>query len=254
MFSSQPPEIQSVFFKHKLTGDNIRQLVEGRLLFAHQGGAVNAVAEHFEGHERFGVVVLPTGSGKTGVGVLTCYRMGCKRVLFVSPDKDLRDQAHDDFCGVKNRQDAFVCKRGIWDGDVNTYLPEVDGTCVKSAKHLLDVLAPGGRFSPKTELVVANVHKFGTTSNARLPNVNPDDETGEVEIDYFARDSFDLVIVDEAHHIPAQTWMTILDYFQEAKVLFLTATPSDGLLDRFRTSLVWESTRAEMVEAGVIRD
>ena len=46
----------------------------------------------------------------------------------------------------------------------------------------------------------------------------------------FARDHFDLVIIDEAHHAMAAGYRAILDHFAEAKVLGVTATPdrADG--------------------------
>ncbi len=37
-------------------------------------------------------------------------------------------------------------------------------------------------------------------------------------------DLLDLVVVDEAHHAPAATWMAILDYF-DARAMLLTSTP-----------------------------
>ena len=37
--------------------------------------------------------------------------------------------------------------------------------------------------------------------------------------------AFDFIIIDEAHHAPAQTYMTILDFFTNAKLLGVTATP-----------------------------
>jgi superfamily II DNA or RNA helicase len=55
----------------------------------------------------------------------------------------------------------------------------------------------------------------------------------------FARDHFDLVIVDEAHHALAPGYRTILDHFDTAKILGVTATPlrADGaaLGDVFET-------------------
>lgn len=46
----------------------------------------------------------------------------------------------------------------------------------------------------------------------------------------FARDHFDLIIVDEAHHAMAPGYRAILDHFDSAKVLGVTATPlrADG--------------------------
>ncbi len=38
------------------------------------------------------------------------------------------------------------------------------------------------------------------------------------------RDFFDLVVVDEAHHTPAETWRSLLEHF-DARALLLTATP-----------------------------
>jgi len=38
-------------------------------------------------------------------------------------------------------------------------------------------------------------------------------------------DSFSLIVVDEAHHAPATTYRTVLDYFAAARVLGVTATP-----------------------------
>ena len=37
---------------------------------------------------------------------------------------------------------------------------------------------------------------------------------------------FSMVIVDEAHHVPAPQWREIIDKFQKhAKIVFFTATP-----------------------------
>ena len=42
----------------------------------------------------------------------------------------------------------------------------------------------------------------------------------------FSDQLFDTVIVDEAHHYPAETWKKIIDHFKQRKKVFLTATPS----------------------------
>lgn len=44
----------------------------------------------------------------------------------------------------------------------------------------------------------------------------------------FARDAFDLVIVDECHHAAADSYRTVLDYFAGAARLGVTATPDRG--------------------------
>lgn len=42
------------------------------------------------------------------------------------------------------------------------------------------------------------------------------------------RDSFRTIVVDEAHHAPARTYRAILEWFGDAKILGLTATPDRG--------------------------
>lgn len=55
----------------------------------------------------------------------------------------------------------------------------------------------------------------------------------------FAPDSFGLVIVDEAHHSTSASYRTILDYFAQAKILGVTATPDRS--DRAGLGAVFES-------------
>lgn len=47
-------------------------------------------------------------------------------------------------------------------------------------------------------------------------------------LDRFARDHFDLIVVDEGHHTPAKTYQQILSHFSDAKVVGVTATPDRG--------------------------
>lgn len=44
-------------------------------------------------------------------------------------------------------------------------------------------------------------------------------------LERFKSGDFGLVIVDEAHHAPAETYQRVIDHFAEAKVLGMTATP-----------------------------
>jgi superfamily II DNA or RNA helicase len=61
---------------------------------------------------------------------------------------------------------------------------------------------------------VSNVHQLST---------NP-----EKWLKQFPRDFFDMIIVDEAHHSPAESWQKVHDHFKDAKVINMTATPFRG--------------------------
>ncbi len=44
-------------------------------------------------------------------------------------------------------------------------------------------------------------------------------------INNFKKDSFDIIIVDEAHHVPADTYRSVVEYFKPKLLIGLTATP-----------------------------
>ena len=44
----------------------------------------------------------------------------------------------------------------------------------------------------------------------------------------FKRDYFDTIVIDEAHHCISDSYQKVLGYFQNAKVLGVTATPDRG--------------------------
>ncbi len=48
---------------------------------------------------------------------------------------------------------------------------------------------------------------------------------GEGRLQKFKHEDFGLVIIDEAHHGVSKTWQKVIDYFPNAKILCLTATP-----------------------------
>ena len=50
----------------------------------------------------------------------------------------------------------------------------------------------------------------------------------ESRLKKFKPDYFDTIIVDEAHHSLADSYQVILDYFEDANVLGVTATPDRG--------------------------
>ena len=47
-------------------------------------------------------------------------------------------------------------------------------------------------------------------------------------LDRFKKDYFDVIIIDEAHHCLSDSYQRVLAYFDQAKVLGVTATPDRG--------------------------
>ena len=72
-------------------------------------------------------------------------------------------------------------------------------------------------------------------------------------LERFAPEHFATVIVDEAHRTPADSYLRILEYFGEAKVLGVTATPDRGdkrSLSRYYEDIAFEISLTDLIKAG----
>ncbi|ORA76765.1 helicase [Mycolicibacter kumamotonensis] len=160
-----------------------------------QRGALGSLLGHWAVHRgEPALVAVPTGSGKTAIALAAPYIVGANRTLVVVPSTQLRDQTVSAF----ERQDVLR-QIGALGGEGNPNVLEVKGRLTS------------WRECEGADVVVA------------LPqSISPDhyDEDSKPPVDLF-----DLVIVDEAHHAPAPTWRAILDHFDGARKVLLTATP-----------------------------
>lgn len=162
-----------------------------------QVGALHAVASHFTIHERPAVVVMPTGSGKTAVLMMTPYLLEAERVLVVTPSRLVRGQI------TKQWEELGLLKAlGALPEDVES-----------PAVH--EVTCRVGTAREWASLAEADV-VVGTPSS-----VSPAIEGVEAP----PPDLFDLLLVDEAHHSPARTWNALMQSFPKARRVLFTATP-----------------------------
>jgi superfamily II DNA or RNA helicase len=165
-----------------------------------QRGALGALLGHWAVHrDKPALIAVPTGSGKTAIALAAPYIVASNRTLVVVPSTQLRDQTVSAF----ETQDVLR-RIGALAGAANPKVLEVRG-------RLASWLECGD-----ADVVVA------------LPqSISPEHYDEGLKP---PADLFDLVIVDEAHHAPAPTWKAILDHFEGARKVLLTATPrrSDG--------------------------
>lgn len=251
------PKHFSVFNKQggRLFG-SLKKLVEEGRIYQHQAKAVQAIKKDlFENqcqpqagnadYSKVSLVVLPTGTGKTGVGVLAAYACSAERVLVVTPSMAISKQQLTQFMPVNDtnfnplQNKPFLLERGVFTADRSQYDHWVPiSKCVLKASELQSIL------EERCELVISNAHKFGDGSGRG------------VDIKEFPRNHFSLVIVDEAHHFPAKTWKNIVDHFQEGElILFLTATPfnkGDPILPSKKPC--YELLHEDAVSQGIIRE
>lgn len=77
----------------------------------------------------------------------------------------------------------------------------------------------------------------------------------EKRLSQFPKDHFETVIVDEAHHVLAQSYQNVLNHFDSAKVLGVTATPDRGDmqdLSGYFESLAYEYSLRDAVLQGYL--
>eukprot|EP00037_Helgoeca_nana_P010034 m.88171 g.88171 ORF g.88171 m.88171 type:complete len:848 (+) comp19970_c0_seq2:1214-3757(+) len=220
---TQPPKIRITFlsaaqkfhssaFLRQRRGD-LKLHIEGYKLRIPQEEALAKIrAQVFEGpHSEFWVC-MPTGCGKTVVLALAPFMLNIDRVLVITPGTQIRDQVHDELRKLYNAKHAIGAS-----GQLNIQVDKYDPKC-----------------AVKSDVIVANVQALikKRTTKRELACVQPIMETWIP----------DLVIVDEGHHKPAESWELVWAEAKRknpnVKLLSLTATPQRG--DGVRYGLVSE--------------
>lgn len=79
--------------------------------------------------------------------------------------------------------------------------------------------------------------------------------TREKRQQQYNRDHFDTIIVDEAHHVLSDSYLSVLDYFKTAQVLGVTAGPDRGdkkNLGRYFDDLAYEYSLRQAIDDGYL--
>lgn len=210
-----PPPARERTFDH--WGKYVRFMSQGRLL-DHQIEALEALQDWFmKTPDEIALTAMPTGSGKTGVICCLPYFLGAsenflfrKPVLVIAPNLEIASQLEGQTLPSKNNPDAnFLCSRILKSADlsenaITDALP--NGVKIEETKEL----STNPKYLTQKDVIIANAQKF---LRGKWETALPDD-------------LFQMVIVDEAHHFPAPTWLRIIDKFKNhALVAFFTATP-----------------------------
>jgi superfamily II DNA or RNA helicase len=77
----------------------------------------------------------------------------------------------------------------------------------------------------------------------------------ENRLSKFARDHYDVIIVDEAHHALSDSYQRVLGHFEDAKVLGVTATPDRGdlkNLGQYFETLAFEYSLPQAIRDGFL--
>ena len=155
--------------------------------------------EFFRAGKNKAILQIPVGCGKTGLASLLPFGIAKGRVLVIAPNIVIKDGLYEAM-DITNRPKCFWRKAKVLsDADMSTG----PLACTLDSGNLT--------VANRCHLVITNVQQLATNVDKWLTQ--------------FSHDYFDMVIVDEAHHSAAESWQKVLDWFPEAKIVHLTATP-----------------------------
>ena len=200
--------------------------------------AVTELEKSFRTGQNRALMVLATGAGKTYTACLVAYRMlsytPMRRVLFLVDRNNLGRQAENEFGTFRLTEtgDAF-----------NTIFAV---NRLKSASIPTD-----------SNVVISTIQRlFSLLKGENITDTDDDEDRTEGEVALpdnpkLPQDFFDLIIIDECHRSIYGNWRRVLEYFDTARLIGLTATPVPETLAFFNNNIVANYTLEQSIVDGV---
>jgi len=201
--------------------------------------AISELEGSFRAGQNRALLVLATGAGKTYTACMAAYRFlaytPMKRILFLVDRNNLGKQAEGEFGMFRLTEN----------GDPFNTIFTVNR--LKSNKVPSD-----------SNVVISTIQRlFSLLSGKEITDDDDDDDdsaTGEVELPgniQLPPDFFDLIIIDECHRSIYGNWRKVLEYFNTAKMIGLTATPVPETMAFFNNNRVVNYTLERSIVDGV---
>lgn len=163
-----------------------------------QREAFEATVSHFESNDGPAIIQLPVGCGKTGVAAILPFGLSNGRTLVIAPNTTIREGLYADL-NISNAS-CFWKRTGVLTNfSTGPFTALVDGP----KANMDDCI--------NSHIVVANIQQLAGKADRWLSQ--------------FPENFFDFVIIDEGHHIAAESWQKVVRAFPSAKFVSMTATP-----------------------------
>lgn len=182
--------------------------------------------EHFSNcPQEDALIVLPTGTGKSGLISIVPFGLAMGRVLIITPGLVTKQSI---------RKTQELLEDNFWiNFDVIFSADDLPITCEYNSQTHTSSLN-------QSHIVYSNIQQIhnerGTSLTSRIPP-----------------DFFDLIIVDEAHHAPADSWQKTLAYFSTAKKIYVTGTPFRGDKQELPGKLIHETPLSEVMRDKYVK-
>lgn len=201
--------------------------------------AVTELEGSFRMGKKRALMVLATGAGKTYTACLAAYRMlsytPMRRVLFLVDRNNLGKQAEGEFGTFRLTEngDAF-----------NT---------IFMVNRLRSSSIPSD-----SNVVISTIQRLFSFLKGESIEDNEDDDDNEPEEEVtlppnpsLPHDYFDMIIIDECHRSIYGNWRKVLEYFDTARLVGLTATPIEETIKFFDNNIIVNYTLEKSIVDGV---
>lgn len=170
-----------------------------------QLGALYAIKSHWTVSSKAATIVMPTGTGKTEVMIATVVSECCSKTCIIVPSNLLRKQTIKRFSTLGKLREI---------GAINeSFENPIVGCLMSSPKDITELQ----ELLDRSNLIITTMSLL---NSGYFKN----------ELIQLLASTCDTVIIDEAHHIPANSWKKVKNAFESVKCLQFTATPfrNDG--------------------------
>ncbi len=201
--------------------------------------AVTELEKSFRAGQNRALMVLATGAGKTYTACLAAYRLlsytPMRRILFLVDRNNLGKQAEGEFGTFRLTEngDAFNTIFTV-NRLRSSSIPSDSNVIISTIQRLFSFL--------KGDAIDDDDEDEGTEPAEEIilpPNPN------------LSHDYFDLIIIDECHRSIYGNWRKVLEYFDTARLVGLTATPVPETMAFFNNNRIVNYTLEKSIVDGV---
>lgn len=201
--------------------------------------AVTELEKSFRSGQNRALMVLATGAGKTYTACLAAYRLlsytPMRRILFLVDRNNLGKQAEGEFgiFRLTENGDAF-----------NT---------IFTVNRLRSLSIPSD-----SNVIISTIQRLFSFLKGDTIDDDDEDEGNEPAEEIILppnpnlpHDYFDLIIIDECHRSIYGNWRKVLEYFDTARLVGLTATPVPETMAFFNNNRIVNYTLEKSIVDGV---
>lgn len=201
--------------------------------------AITELEKSFRSGQKRALMVLATGAGKTYTACLAAYRMlsytPTRRVLFLVDRNNLGKQAEGEFGTFRLTENGEAFSTIFTVNRLrSSSIPSDSNVIISTIQRLFSFLKGDAIEDNEDDDENEPTEEVALPPNPNLPH-----------------DYFDMIIVDECHRSIYKNWRKVLEYFDTARLVGLTATPIPETMAFFNNNRIVNYKLEKSIVDGV---